>query len=433
MSVLFGPILAQIVTLGVADRTEARYIATKDSYAEAVTAPRAAIGLDWKHSKLSNTLLNVGYGPTFLYTPLLDEQKPEMLVFHTASAGLTHIERRQRTTVTFSEQFAYTLSKLQIIARGGGLVRPPGGQFGVPIAPVAPTAPGTPTAPAGTPDTGTTGTGTPPASPTTGVPTQNGDPTVELFTESTSIGVLQLISPVLNVGGEVAYIMAGALHEDQRNLYPLVRGPRASIFAANRLSHTDTLTTTFTSQYATTSTSGNTVWINVASEQWAHKFDSQTSSVLAGGLSASRNSQPDGTVFWQVFPVFNASITSMSRLGRGILAVGLNAYVAPILDPVRISVDPRLSLGAFIGWNRDRFTTSLNVNSALALGQQENQAAGFNYVTGQWINSYLAGKNLSLDAGLRGVYQSFGGQTTIPASLVAFVGVTIGAYVPLNH
>jgi hypothetical protein len=65
MSPLFGPILAQIVALGVADRTEGRYIVNGDKHTEAVTTPRVNLNLGWKHSAL-----NLGYGPSVTVTPL---------------------------------------------------------------------------------------------------------------------------------------------------------------------------------------------------------------------------------------------------------------------------------------------------------------------------------------------------------------------------
>lgn len=423
MSVLFGSILAQVVSLGLADRTEARYIATQDSYAEASTSPRVSLNLDWKHTRLSNTFISTGYSPTFIATPLLDQQSPHLLVFHTANAGITHTERRRRTTITISEQAGYTLTKLQVLARSGGQVRPT--TFNQPGA-ALPGAPTT-TPPPGTPTTGTT---TPVLN--NNIPVTAGDPTVHLFTESTSIGVQQLVSPLLTVGGEIAYLMSGSVREDQRDLYPLVRGPRAQVFGTDRISRTDRLTSSLSSQYATTSTTGNDVWINVANESWSHTFDAHTSSVLGGGLSASRTSQPNGLVFWQIFPVFNASISSGGRLARGHYVFGLNANVSPILDVIRVAVDPRLSTGAFAGWNKDRFSTSLTVSTALAIGQ-ENKAAGFNSITSQLVASYALAQMWSIDGGVRGVWQSFNGATTVPGSLVSFVGLTFGASVPLSH
>src|SRR5882672_2230101 len=83
---LFVPVFAQVVTLGVHDRTEGRYIASTDKRYEASTRPVAELNVSWPRYRLS-----LGYGPSFLLTPL--ERKPrELLLYHSLflSSGYTY-------------------------------------------------------------------------------------------------------------------------------------------------------------------------------------------------------------------------------------------------------------------------------------------------------------------------------------------------------
>lgn len=433
MSPLFGPILAQLVTLAVSDRTEARYIATNagGSHAEAATAPRVGLDFGWKHTELSQSTLSLGYGPTFTATPILETKTPELFVFQAASLGASHSERWERTTFTIGEQLSYTLTNPRLAALSGGGAFPQtftmaGSQTGMPSG----NSTGTPTGnPSGVPNgTGNAMAGTGTAGNLT--PAQT-DRNVQLFTETTTARVEQFISARLKLGGELGYLMTGAVRESDRSSYPLVRGPRGQLFAAYRATRHDTLTSSVSSQYASLSM-GNTAWVNVANEAWSHQFDARTSSTLAGGVSASRSSQPDGLVAWSIYPVFNANIGHVSRLGRGSLALGLSASSAPALDPIQGSVDPRLTLGALAALGQDRFSMALTVASAVALTTTDGQSA-FNSINSSLSAGYQLGAGFSVDSGVRALWQKFGGDTTIPASLVAFVGVTFGDSFALNH
>jgi hypothetical protein len=53
-------------------------------------------------------------------------------------------------------------------------------------------------------------------------------------------------------------------------------------------------------------------------------------------------------------------------------------------------------------------------------------------VSGALTLGYLLGKAVSMDTGVRGAYQSFGGVTQIPFTYAAFVGLTVGAQIPMR-
>src|SRR5450432_3170664 len=99
MSPLFGPILAQLVTLGLSDRSEARHVVTDDSYSEVGTYPHVSLNFGWRHATLT-----LGYGPSLTLTPL-EAKDPSLVVFHSASLSMSN--RWRRTTVTASESLGY--------------------------------------------------------------------------------------------------------------------------------------------------------------------------------------------------------------------------------------------------------------------------------------------------------------------------------------
>ena len=77
MSLLLAPLLAQSITLGVADRSEARYLTPNDYAYEASTAPGARLTLHWPRHDVV-----LGYDASLTWAPL--EKKPRnLLVLHT--------------------------------------------------------------------------------------------------------------------------------------------------------------------------------------------------------------------------------------------------------------------------------------------------------------------------------------------------------------
>ena len=65
---LLAPLLAQLVTLAVADRLEGHYVLNKDEhYAQSTNAtnPRGTLGFNWRRATLSFT-----YSPSFQLVPV---------------------------------------------------------------------------------------------------------------------------------------------------------------------------------------------------------------------------------------------------------------------------------------------------------------------------------------------------------------------------
>jgi len=421
MSPLLGHILAQVVSLGVADRTEGRYIAAQaDKRYEAATYLRTGLSLTWKHGAL-----NVGYAPSLVVTPL-DSPAREALIFH--SMGIAGSYHWQRTIVTASESVG--IGEINFQSQGLGDPRALAPAADVPNAPSTTPGAGTPTAPGTPPATGNPGTGT-----TTGSPVANQtanriraiNQTVTFATSVTALDVTQTISPVFWVSGGIGYFVGGSFGSRSTDAYPIVRGPRAQASASYQFSPRDGTSSQLTAQYASIET-GNNSWIYTANESWSHLFDKKTSSRLGVGVSASRTSQPDGLIAWSIYPTFISSINYATAVDRSQLTLSLSASSAPALDPVRATVDPRLNLGASAGWTLKRFYTGLAANSALSLTQQQGNGTsngGLSSVAGSFTMSYQLADPVSLDSGLRAFWQKYYGDNVVPLTWAAFVGFTV--------
>ena len=411
---ILGPVLAQIATLSLSDRSEIRAVHSGGDYAEANTSPRIGLNVGWKKTGFS-----LGYGPSFTVTPLTGEDR-NLVIFHAGAVGGYY--EWQRARLTFSESVGYgELSFRQQALGGNGTI--PG--TGLP----APTAPNTPTQPSGPGGMAPTQ-----PSPGTSVPTVNQvrayDQVIRFATSSTNVGLSYTISPVLMFGAGVGYFVSGSVGKDSGVDYPLVRGPTGQAQLSYRFTPADDLTATVFTQYASAS-NGNNSWFVIAGESWGHAFDARTNARVGSGLSISRNSQASGFIFWSIYPTFSAMISRVIPEGRGAFAFGSSVATSPAIDPVRALVDPRLSWNGFAGWGRDRFSSSLTAGSAVSFAQQSNTGT-FNSLFAALGFAYRLGKVVSVDTGVRGFWQSLKGQSTTPPSYAVFLGVTIGGAVPLT-
>ena len=417
MSPLLGPILAQLVTLSLSDRTEGRYIASDDKYFEATTLPRAALNFGWKH-----TTLTLGYGPSLTVTPLAKDA--QLVVFHNAVVATSY--RWRRTTVAVSQAVGLGEVNFQTLALAdarAGTTNVPADKTGTGSAAPTPPANG-----------GTTGAPPPTMPGSTMIPgaaqirARNG--IITFATSSTTLSMTQQLSPVLKLNGELGYLITGSVGKNASADFPVVKGPRALAAASYSVTPRDAVTSSWSFQYAGSST-GVDSWVTVASEGWAHAFDLHTNGRVSGGLSMTRTSQPDGLIAYSIYPTFSSAISHATPLDRGTLSYGFSAGAAPVLDPVRALVDPRVNLLASLGWGRDRFSTSLSAGSLLSLDKQ-NTAGALSSASGALTLSYRLADALSVDGGVRTAWQRFEGQTTVPLSWAAFVGLTYGVSIPFN-
>ena len=451
MSPLLGPILAQLVTLSVSDRTEARYVISDQQYqqqnangakpaaAAAATTPRVLLNTTWRHASLV-----MGYGASITVAPLEREDR-DVLLFHFATLGGSY--RWSRTTITFAETLGYGEVNYQVQALADPRTAPT-------LNPNTATPSGgtTPTPPASGSTTGTTGgTGTPQAQLGTNpnLPPVTG--AVKLGTSVSSVNFTHLLSAVSSLAGGVFYTVSGAVGDDPYHSYPTIRGPGAFLTAGYRPNRNDNFSTTANTQFATsvaskstapnangapvvtTNLGGNRAWLLTANENWTHRFSKETSTRLGAGLSLIRNSQPDGLISYTISPNFVLGVTYTSLVGRkSTLTLGSNVTVAPYIDPVQARADPNLGANVFASFNQNRFSSTLTAGTQIALVPRDSTST-LNSMTSALTLAYALGVGLSLDGGMRAAWQSFSGSATIPPSVAAFAGFTVGAQIPLSR
>ena len=423
---LLAPILAQLVTLNVADRTEARYISGDYTRAEGVTRPLAGLNFGWKRGAIS-----LAYTPSFTVTPL--ETTPrDLLIFQGATLSGNYHWRLTSVTLAQSIGYGQLNFRVQALADPGVNLGPTPGSVPTVTPPAG--AGGAPT-PGGTATGGTTTSGTttgPPAGPqaTNNLPFSNR--IVRYFTLTTTLGVTHQLSRQVSLGADAGYNEGRGVDASEQD-YPRIRGARvgATVSHALIVGRRDTFTSTLLTQYGVSSYLSSRVWAVQANELWLHKLDPLTTTRVGAGVGGNRLSLSDGTIAYTVYPTFIAGIIHFDRLAGGIVTFGSAITATPYLDTLRATVDPRLGVVGNAAWSKRRFSMGAGAGAAVSIADNKNQGA-INSVGASFGMAYLLGAGFSTDAGVSTGWQTFQGQTIVPTSWTGFVGVTFGGSVPLN-
>lgn len=413
----FAPVLAQVVTLNVEDRSEARYVVAEDHRYEAGTRPGADLRLSWPSYQLS-----LRYNVSLLVTPL-DTKPRDLLVLHTA--GLDTSYRIRRTTLGLSSSISWGEVNFLLAAL----------QNPTPAAanPDAPTdgattggaTPGQPQPTAGAaPDPGAAAPGV--------IPTKLDNSVVRYRTSTTTLSATQEITRRLQLGAFVRYTQAGGLDRASLAYYPKTHGTTVGFDGQHTLALTkrDSFFTTSLGQHTKAST-GDLATSLVSSTLWTHKIDRRLTSSLGAGLSITRISQTDGLIAYSVYPNFQLGITYQTKLAGGIFSGQASAYSFPALDPLRATVDPQIGARAGLGWSRERFSTALTGDGAVSIASPQADAGAFDSYQASFVNTLRCTEWLALDAGGRVVQQEYRGINVVPFGYAAFVGLTLGYPVTL--
>jgi hypothetical protein len=439
--VFLGPVLAQIATLSVADRTEARRVVLDDTHYEGSTRPQLGLGLAWQHFKLS-----LGYGPTITLLPL-DASHPDVLVYH--NAIISGAYSWEHSVLTVSESVGYGRQNFRVLALS---------------APVATTPTLTPNGTgAGTTGTGTgigstgTGTGTGSTGTGTGTPTGTGttgsgtgttgtgtgttgttraassalasNQVVHYFSSTTTVALDRHSSNNVLWHGELGYLVFGAAREEEQINYPLLWGPRALASVKYRVARAEEFTVALSAQYSKSS-QGSQVWLGLGSFSWTHHFDPNTQTQLGAGLGGSRTPLTFGFVMYQISPTFLATYSHAERLARGTLGVSFSANAAPVIDQLTATADPRVTTVAAVSWRRDQFSSFVTGDSTFSTAAPSNTGSVTAVGAGAGM-AYQFSKVLTADTGFRMAYQTFQGATVIPLAYAVFVGLSFGFQTPL--
>jgi hypothetical protein len=402
MPFLLAPFFAQLITIGVQDRTETRHVALNDRHYEAQTTPNAKLTLSWKHTDLS-----LRYGTSFLVLPLESPTRRDLLVYQTA--GFDWLYRLRRTTFTFSDTTSYGEQNFQTLALNN------------PATAAAEQPTDTPTEPAPTPM---------PGQPVPGTVQQVKllNRTVRNVTSMTSLNVTHKASRRLQFGGTALYSLSGGATRSAQRDYPLVRGISFTLFGTytTRLSTHDSLVLNG-SVLDTWASNNNHATTSSVIETWQHAFSRRSFSYLGGGLSLLRQSLDTGLIAYTIFPTALAGLGHEELIGRsGALTLQLGVFSVPVPDQLRGTVDPRVGANGLIAYTRDRFRTALTGSAAASLAERGNDAGAVDGYAGSSVTSYQFTDWLGAEVGGRFAKQVYQRQTLLPLSYGVFVALTFG-------
>jgi hypothetical protein len=422
MSPLLAPILAQLVSLQVGDRTEARYVKDISERYEGSTTPAVSLNVLQQRSSLT-----LSYLPSLLLSPLSGHQR-QLYVFHLFAGNVSYRVERH-TTLSLGSSFGIGTVNFRLLALQGQQN---------PNAPIDASTTGT-TGTTGTPTTPTPPTGT----PTTGTPAANGsaplntsaattrpdvlNKRVQYYMSSSVLGLTHQLSRSLQLSAQVGNTVASGRGAESRVFYPPLRGWTAGGAGsyAYVLRAQDTLNSNLSLTKAWSS-NDNEVATLYASEGLTHVFDKHTGGSFAAGLNITRFSQGDGLRGISVFPVFNLGLVHQERLGRGVLSFGASAFAAPALDPLRALIDPRVGFGGNIGYSRKKLTLSSTGTTAFSVAPAGNDAGAVNTSSADVRAAYQLATLTQVDAGARLMHQTYQGANVIPFSWAVFVGLSFG-------
>jgi len=421
MPIPFGPILAQVVELSVGDRSEVRLIAAPSRRLEGVTVPTVGVRSTWK-----DVIFSAGYGATLAVVPLDSEPRATSL-FHTIFVAGSY--RWQHTTLAVGQSLGIgslnfatqALSDPGTNQTANSGVNLPGGGNGGGAAPAPPITIGTVIGPGGAPvNSGPPGTTVGGSNQLRAV-----NKVVDFSAASTRAGVIHELTPVTRLGFEVGYTIAGGLTEEDKTYYPEVRGSRAGALVAHRLNPRDEVSSTAVLQYSSNAL-GASSWLALIGEGLAHRFSPRTSGNAGVGVAYSRLPLGNGFTSNSIYPTFSLGIGTVTYVSRGTLSLNAAAGSAPALDPITQIVDPRVTLAAGAGFQKQRYFAAASVSSALSVAGQ-NEPGALKAVGASLGVGYQFVPALSADAGVRAAYQSYQGTNVIPLTYGVFVGVTFGA------
>lgn len=415
MSPLLAPVLAQIVSLQLADRTEARYLDYEDDIYEASTSPSVQLSSGWKRSDVT-----LSYSPSLTLSPL-EEQPRTLAVYH--SLGLNAGYRWRRSSLTLASYVGFGTVNFQVTGlrgqppplTGGAGEQPPAGGEGPDAPEVTPPGPVEPT----------------PGDPSTGqivFSSQN----VRYYSTTTTLSGTHAFTKRLQGQAHLGQTRAGGLDSESAELYP----PLHAYFAGVGSSYTLTFAArdsfvTSASLDGSVSSFGSTAITLNAQEGWNHTFDPRTFTGLSAGINITRFTEDTGLRGFGFYPSFTAWISHTLSLWGGALAMGFYSYSGPTFDPLRAIVDPRFGVGASLGYTRKRFATSVSGGAAISINSPEHDVGSIDNAQASAVTSYQISDAVSMDGGVRYWRQRVEDVEVVPASWSVFVGLSLGHQVRL--
>jgi hypothetical protein len=453
MHALLAPVLAQLVTLSLADRLEGHYVkaAPVEGQAQATldparvfdssntTIPSVALGLDRRRFSLT-----LGYAPAFTIFPL-EESSRELLIVH--RGALVGQYRFRRSTLSLVGAVSYGERDFQQEAYG--LNQPLAGRQTGTTQPT--NQPGQNPGGTSTTPNGGTGTNSGPGTTTPLPPGQTVPGTGAIaaqkqlifnygsFRGAAAFDYSLSRASSLHIGG--GYLVAGGMDSLARTYYPLSRGPDGVASLSFALDGRNTVTTTVFSQYAFTdnalpvdatgtppatpnpSPGTSRAFVTTLNEDYTHRFTRLFFASAGAGVSFSRTEPAGQLPLYSIYPTARASINLAQRVHRGALTLSFSIATSPVVDLTTVQVDPRVSTVGTVTWTRDRFSAGFALSSTLSAAP--HAAAAFNSLFASLDAGYRFADFATASAGLRAAWQTLGPRTLIAPSLITFAAVTL--------
>jgi hypothetical protein len=441
---LLAPLFAQLVSLQLGNRTEARYVDINDTQRfEGSTA--SVVGLSVNARRTDVQLL---YSPAITLSPL-EKQPRTFYVYHLSSVSVAH--RWRKTTAQLTSSFGIGSLNLQLYGLQGkaeapGTTTTPGANTPVPGSTT--TTPGGTTPTPGdtsanggtTPTPGTTPNPTGPAQMPGGTPTTPGatsgvpvtkkpdtNQKVRFYTSTTTFTLGHQLAKDARLVGFAGVSQANSLDKGSQDFFPKLRsefiGGNATY--GYRVAKTDTLGGNL-SLIKNWSSNGNEAATANAVAIWVHQFAPRTSGAVNAGINVTRFSQDDGLAGFSVFPTALLSVTHAARLAGGQLTFLASAFSSPALDPLRAIVDPRIGLLSSVGFTGKKVFVGASASTTVSVAPRDNDAGAVDSRQLEGRAGYRLGDSAAIDTGVRMTKQTYGGQTVIPTAWAGFVGVTLG-------
>lgn len=410
MSPLFAPVLAQLVTLGLGDRTEARLEFLEGERTTAGSnSPSALLSVQGRRVNFA-----VGYQPTFTLRPL-DSTPRELEIAHEGMADFGYAYPYRHTTFRFTERATVSQRNYRTDA----------------LAPVLPVAGPPDTEP--DPDPGTEpdpGAGDPeaPEADTT-APQRAVDTMVRYGTLTTTLGMNHEASARTTYEASVSHHASMGLDRESRREFPLAFGESGFAGVSHQLTRRDRLSLQLNVAHAT-GAGDSFAWNAEGRGQWDHTLTRRTSTYLGAGVNTSYTLSQEGLGQISIFPTADAGIQHATTLARGVLGLSFSASTRPRLDFLRATVDPQLGASTAAAWARDRTTLSLAASTGISLRDDEDS---FNSATGNFTVFYTLDAGFMAEAGARAAWQTLGDRTLVPPVWALFIALSWSGEITLHR
>ncbi|HEY6458743.1 MAG TPA: hypothetical protein VIY73_01290 [Polyangiaceae bacterium] len=229
---------------------------------------------------------------------------------------------------------------------------------------------------------------------------------IRYASSDTSIGSTALLRR-WTIDDHVGYQLQGGVTTAAQEILPFQQGPYGEVRAIDKTGAHDELETLLDASNTTFSL-GTEDLLASLEEHWRHKYSPHTETMLGGGWYAARTRADDGAPY--VFasnPIAEGEFDEYWRMGHGKTQLRLDVRLAPFINRLTGLVDEQVRGTIEGSWERRRLKFAL-----LASGAESTQQGAYTsmqYATAEADTSYKFSEVVSLDGGVRALYQEQNG------------------------